>query len=101
MKAEFGGNTAAAAFAAGNCSSWGNALKISLARRVNSAGDGAPGGRPELGPGPEFRPDDQFGVSGVTTEAEAGSLVLMVLSYVYVFEQGNRIVREHGGGAVE
>jgi hypothetical protein len=76
-------------------------LKISFARRVNSAGGGIPAGKPELGPAPGSRLDDQFGVSGVTTEAEVGSLVLMVLSYVYIFEQGNRIVHENRRGAVQ
>ena len=97
MKAEFGGKTAAAAFAAGNCSSSGNALKISLARRVSSAGDGAPAGRAELKSGPDGQPGD----SGIPSEAVVGSLVLMVLAYVYVFEQGDCIVGEHGRGAVQ
>ena len=97
MKAEFGGSTAAAAFAAGNCSSEGNALNISLASCANSAGVGMPAGKPALASKPVAR----LAGSEIRFEPGVGSLVLMVLSHIYVFEQAKRVVREHSRGAVE
>jgi hypothetical protein len=52
-------------------------------------------------PAPATGPVAQLSGSGVHFEAGVGSLVLMVLSQIYVFEQGKRIVREHGRGAVQ
>ena len=97
MKAEFGGNTVAAAFATGNCSSCGNSLNISLASRANSAGVGIPAGSSAL----ESSLEGKLADPGVTFDAGVGSLVLMVLSYVYVLEQGNCIVRQHSRRAVQ
>jgi hypothetical protein len=39
--------------------------------------------------------------SEIRFEPGVGSLVLMVLSHIYVFEQAKRVVREHSRGAVE
>src|SRR5271166_807318 len=82
---------------AGGWSASGNAVKNSPAMRASSAGSGRPGGKPSV-PGKTVA---QLPVTGIAAEARVPSLVLMVLSYVYVFEQGNGIVRKHGGRAVQ
>jgi hypothetical protein len=57
-----------------------------LAMRDNSAGERTPG----IVPSP----------LGTVIESRVRSLVLMVLTYVHVFQQGKRIVGQYGGRAV-
>jgi hypothetical protein len=97
LKAEFDGNTRRAAVIAGCWISSGSALNIALAMRDSSAGERTPGGSVAI-PG---RPGAVLVASGRAGDISDCSLVLMVLSYVYVFEQGNRIVHKYGRGTVK
>jgi hypothetical protein len=92
-----GGNGAAGATDKGGWSASGNAVKNSLARRASSKGSRTPGAKPSV-PCNAFA---QLPLPGIAAEARLASLVLMVLSHVYVFEQGNGIVGKHGGGAIQ
>src|ERR1700736_723302 len=65
--------------------------------RASSVGLRTPGKASAL-PG---KPAAQLAVSVTPARRGVWLLVLMVLSYVDIFEQRNRIVREHGSGAVE
>jgi len=62
--AELDGSTAAAAVAVGGCVSSGSALKIALANRANSAGEGRLGASISL-PG---KPAGQLAISGGVVE---------------------------------
>ena len=96
MTGDPGGTGAAGATDKGGWSASGNELKNSLAIRASSIGSRTPAVKPS-GPGPFV----QVPLPGTVAAARLASLVLMVLSHVYVFEQGNGIVGQYGSGAVQ
>src|SRR5271165_2151454 len=65
--------------------------------RASSAGSGRPGGKPSA----SCSTVAQLPVTGIAAEDRVPSLVLIVLAYVYVFEQGNGVVGEYCGRAVQ
>ncbi len=96
-----GGTGAAGATDKGGWSASGNAVKNALAMRANSTGSRTPAVRPSVPCGVPCDPFAKSPLPGITAEVRLASLVLMVLSHVYVFEQGNGVIGKHGGGAVQ
>ena len=96
MTGEPGGTGAAGASEVGGWSADGNEVKNSLAMRASSMGSRTPGGMAPL-PGKTVV---QLPVSGIADGLRLSSFVLMVLSHVYVFEQGDGVVSKHSGRAI-
>jgi hypothetical protein len=91
-----GGTGAAGAADRGGWRASGNEVKYSLAIRASSIGSRRPAVKPS-GPNPLAA----LPLPGTAATARLASLglifVLMVLSHVYVFEQGDGVVGKHGG----
>lgn len=100
MTGDPSGIGAAGAADKGGCSASGNEVKNSLAIRASSIGSRTPEVKPSVPCA--FA---QLPLPGTVAALRLASLglmfVLIVLSHVCVFEQGNGIVGKHGGGAIQ